>query len=193
MFKKYLIIRSKPHGKEKINEFKEGMISIGWPVGSSFKNNSREDIKKKVTGTSVTQIENFITLSVGDIVLTPAENKSLLIFEITSPYAYDQSKDNDEIGNPHYVQGKILSHLQNYPSELENVIKASRRAVSNITKYSTIIEEILNPTSKKEIIPEEVSKEVQEALKTLKELLSDENSEIRLKAATEILKFNSNK
>lgn len=197
MGKKYLLIRCKPHNIKREEEFSKGIISIGWPTGFSFEGFTRLDLESKLpieysnNKTTITQIENFINISPGDIIITPLENKTLLIFEAISNYKYISEKDSNDIGNPHTILAKLKIILEKYPEELNGVIKASRRAVTNLNNYKEIIEKILDPSLKTDV--DIMENNIKLALDTLKDLLNSNESEIKLQAALGILTHYKNK
>lgn len=189
MNKKYLLVRAKPDNKDREDQFLKGILSIGWPNTGEFKEFSRRYLENLLENfeynkTAITQIESFINLEPGDIVLTPSKNKTVYIFEVLSKYNY--VKDNIEDGNPHVVKAKLVKEI-NMPEKLSSVIKASRRAVTNLYNYAEIIEKLINPTF--ETLNDIENENISLALETLNKLLNDEKSEIRLQAALGLLSY----
>jgi len=193
MTRNYLLVRAKPHGEDREDEFKNGTASIGWPMGISFENFTREDLEKTLKKewkgkTSITQILNFITLKSGDIILTPGINeKKIYIYKVKSSYQYQSQKERN--GNPHTVLTDLITTVSydDIPDQLRRSIKAGRRAVTNLIDYSKDIELLLNEEFK-------TSKEINDDLKErsfeiLKELLDSDNENVKLQAALGILNY----
>lgn len=192
MNKKYLLVRAKPHGEDKEKEFLNGCLSIGWPTDFSFEKLTREDLIENLpkdyleSKTAITQIENFINLKSGDIVLTPGISKRLIyIYEVTSPYQYQVQ---NEI-NPHTISAKLIKEISydELPDQLRRSIKAGRRAVTNLTDYNKDIELLFNEEFK---TSKEINNDLKErSFEILKDLLDSENESIKLQAALGILNY----
>ncbi|MDD0820049.1 hypothetical protein BUE63_24025 [Bacillus sp. MB353a] len=194
------IIRPIPHGNNRMKQFlDDNFIAIGYPTGVSFKNLSYDDIRgvleKKNWADGIGNVNLFVKkMRVGDFILVPDDNKKdVYIGVIESEYYHDSKVDKPNEGfYPH--QRKVKWLFNKNPllrSELPDDIRGSLRypgTIANITKHITIIEELLN-TGKNNNPKNNL---LEKALKVLEELLEDNNSEIRLKAAEIIVKHHIN-
>ncbi|MFD2046628.1 hypothetical protein ACFSTA_20420 [Ornithinibacillus salinisoli] len=129
-------------------------------------------------------------MRIGDLILVPDNNKKYVyIGAIESDYYHDPKVDKPNEGSyPH--QRKVKWFYDKNPllrSDLPEEIRGSLRypgTIANITKHIAIIEDLLNISEK--INPKDSL--VKKALKVLEELLEDNDSEIRLKAAEIIVR-----
>lgn len=188
------ILRSKPHYYNRENEFLNGKISIGWPCNHNLNLLPRLDLeiilKKRysdISGINISQVEHFINMPSNSIVITPSikDKKQVHIFKTTSTYQYDISKDNDLIGNPHFIDAKLIKTIQKseLPEDVMKSLSGARKAVSNISKHSKIVLSFLSEKDN----PIYDNKRAK-GLKVLEELLKSDNEEIRLKASIELLR-----
>ena len=187
------ILRSKPHNNNREDEFLNGRISIGWPCNHNLNLLKRPDLaiilKKNYSNMSeinISQVEQFINMPNNSIVITPSINNKnqVHIFKTISTYQYDLSKDNEEIGNPHFIDVILIKTIEKskLPEDIKRSLSGARKTVSNISKHSRIMESFL---SKKDNNSNNEQRE--ESIKVLKELLKSKNEEIRLKASIELL------
>lgn len=198
------ILRCKPHGFNREQEFLDGRISIGWPCGTSLANKSREeiakDLSKKYTDLSeisVSMVNLFVDMPVNSIVLTPSITNKLLIhiFKTTSVYQYDFKADRDDIGNPHYVTVEFLKTVAraNLPSAVIRSLSGARKTLSQISQHYDLLDDYIASDFEVEASPEvSLSGNKTEALNVLYELLASENENIRLNAAIAILNNEKN-
>lgn len=200
--KKVFVVRAKPHGIDREDQFISGTISIGWPTNESLKDKDWYAIEKiiksvnpEITTLSITQIHNFVHIPIGTIILTPSyKNRDIHIFETISDYSYIPEWSDDKIGNPHTIKVNYLKTLsRNHFSEIVNrALLAAKRTVTNFSKYSNEILMIIeNDTGKMRDETglnciQKNDTEI-EARQTLKELLNSSNEEIRLRAALALL------
>ena len=189
--KKYLLVRAKINDINREDEFKNGLVSIGWSKGVSFKNLTREEFEKIFDykgKTAITQIINFISLKSEDIILTPSiEEKKLYVYKVKSEYSY--IKEKEQSGNPHSVKVELLKIIKytDLPENLKKVIAASRRPVTNIEKYSKNIDMLYSERlQKKEILYLELKNK---SLEILKECLDSKNESVKIQAALGILNY----
>ena len=200
--KKIFVVRAKPHGTDREDQFLAGTISIGWPTDESLRGKDWYAIEKilkpaypKITTMSITQVHNFVHIPIGSIILTPSyKNRDIHIFETISDYSYISEWSNEKIGNPHTIKVNYLKTLsRNQFSEIINrALLAAKRTVTNFSKYSNeilmIIEnDIANTKDTKGSKSTQENDAEIEARRTLKELLKSSNEEIRLKAALALL------
>jgi len=187
------ILRSKPHYNNREDEFLNGKISIGWPCNHNLNLKKRSDLeiilKKRyldISEVNISQVEQFINMPKNSIVITPSikDKSQVHIFKTTSTYQYDLSKDNEEIGNPHFIDANLIKTIKKteLPEDVRKSLSGARKTVSNISKHSKIIEYFL-------IKEDDTSNNTQreKGLKVLEELLKSNNEEIRLKASIELL------
>ncbi|MEG2092604.1 MAG: restriction endonuclease [Cetobacterium sp.] len=142
------LLRPRPHGILRINEFIENnIIAIGWPNIGSLKGKSKEDIKEILRnepynltstslGNSLSTIDILVNqMSIGNLVLIPNEN-DIYIGEVKSDYKYDPTKDNDTEGYPHQREIKILKKIERntLPTDIKNSLRVIK-TTANLTKY----------------------------------------------------------
>ena len=200
--KKVFVVRAKPHGINREEQFLDGTVSIGWPTKESLKGKSRNDVEatlkpdyQDITTVAITQIHNFVNIPVESIIITPSyKNRDIHIFKTKSEYIYVPEWADDEIGNPHTIEVEFIKTVpRNVFSEIVNrSLLAAKRTVTNFTKYTNEIQMIIKSddmpfnAAEAKIIGVENYAEI-EARQTLKELLKSSNEEIRLKAALALL------
>jgi len=190
------ILRAKPHNRNRENEFLNGKISIGWPCSQNLdgkKRNELETILKEkysaISTINISQVEQFINIPQDSIVITPSiKNKSLIhLFKTRSTYKYNPINDNNEIGNPHFIDVELIKTIERLelPENIRRSLSGARKTVSNISKHSKIMEAFLN--NENPISSELTNQRKEEVLNVLEELLKSDNEEIRLKASIELL------
>ena len=187
------ILRSKPHYNNREEEFLNGKISIGWPCNHNLNLKKRAELenilKKRYTDISqiqISQVEQFINIPSNSIVITPSlkDKSQVHIFKTIGSYQYDSTKDNDEIGNPHFIEAKLIKTIKKseLPEDIKKSLSGARKTVSNISKHSEVIKLFLK---EKDTNSNNIQRE--KGLKVLEELLNSNNEEIRLKASIELL------
>jgi len=187
------ILRSKPHYNNREEEFLNGKISIGWPCNHNLNLKKRAELenilKKRYTDISqiqISQVEQFINIPSNSIVITPSlkDKSQVHIFKTIGSYQYDSTKDNDEIGNPHFIEAKLIKTIKKseLPEDIKKSLSGARKTVSNISKHSEVIKLFLK---EKDNNSNNIQRE--KGLKVLEELLNSNNEEIRLKASIELL------
>lgn len=200
--KNVFVIRAKPHGTNREDQFLSGTISIGWPTKESLEKMDWKAIEKTmkplypdISTISITQIHNFVRMPVGSIILTPSyKNRDIHVFETISGYSYIPEWSTDEIGNPHTIKVNYLKTLirDHFSETVNRALLAAKKTVTDFSKYSNEILLIISNEFENAICPknEKASQEKDaelEARNTLKELLKSSNEEIRLKAALALL------
>lgn len=199
---KVFVVRAKPHGINREKQFLSGTISIGWPTQESLKNKNREELEKilknvtpDITKMSITQVENFINIPVGSIILTPSyKNRDIHIFTTAEEYVYKPEWADNEIGNPHTIRVNYVKTLSrsHFSDIINRALLAAKKTITNFTKYSNEIQMIIDgnkpcaQANSKSIKLQEHGENI-EARKTLKELLQSSDDGIRLKAALALL------
>ena len=193
------ILRCKPHGFNREQEFLDGRISIGWPCDKSLAKMSREEISKVLSAKyddlseiSVSMVNLFVDIPANSIVLTPSiKNKSLIhIFKATSEYQYDCSADRDDIGNPHYATVEFLKTVPRagLPKSVIRSLSGARKTLSQIYQHYELLDAYISSDFELDGSPEITnSGDKSEASNVLYELLTSENESIRLNAAIAIL------
>lgn len=195
------ILRAKPHGIDQEKQFLDGRISIGWPCGISLDGKTRDEINtilsekwNDITETSVSMVYLFVKMPRDSILLTPSnENRSNIhIFVTTSTYKYDKSADTNEIGNPHFVEAKLLKTVprDSLPNAVLRSLSGSRKTLSRISQHYELLDDFISSKFETELESDVVTTSVEsrtEAMSVLFELLSSESESIRLSAAIAIL------
>lgn len=199
---KSYIIRSKPHGKNRENEFKEGKISIGWPCGVSLEHKNRSEISailksryKDISEVSVSMVDLFVRMPVGSIVLTPSiqDRAFVHIFKTTSLYQYDATADSDQKGNPHFVEAIHLKTVarKDLPENVLQSLSGARKTLSQISQHYDLLEKFIEDDFQRAPRPVQKGPVIDmrlEAIDTLYSLLVSSNDEnIRLGAARAII------
>lgn len=193
------ILRCKPHGFNREQEFLDGRISIGWPCGVSLESMSRTDISTLLAGKyrdlseiSVSMINIFVGMPIGSIVLTPSikDKSQIHIFKTISTYQYDGSADRSDPGNPHFISVEFLKTVTraNLPPAVIRSLSGARKTLSRISQHFELLDDYIS--SDFEVESESTihtSENKEEALNVLYELLSSEDENIRLNAAIAIL------
>lgn len=195
--KKIFVVRAKPSGINREDQFLAGTVSIGWTTPKSLEGKDRSELERivkkaypDITSMSITQIYNFVQMPVGSIILTPSYiNRDIHVFETVSEYSYNSAWPD----NPHTIKVNHLKTLErnNFPEVVKRALLAAKRTVTNFTKYSNEIQMIIAgdtvDTDIKGAKLAQKSDDEIEARQTLKELLKSSDEEIRLKAALALL------
>lgn len=195
------ILRAKPHGKDRENDFLAGQISIGWPCGQSFLGKNRDELAKilstaypEVSETSISMVDLFVKMPSGSIILTPSiQDKSLIhIFKTLSTCKYSPSADNDEVGNPHFIEAEYLKTVPriNLPEAVVSSLSGARKTLSRISQHFERLDDFIDANFNVEAeLPSELHSNKAEALQVLYELLNSQDENIRLQAAIAIIKL----
>ena len=137
-------------------------------------------------------VDLFVNMPVGSIVLTPSikDKAQVHIFKTSSAYQYDKSADNDERGNPHFIN---VTHVKtvsraNLPPAVIRSLSGARKTLSRISQYFDLLDEYISSDFDAEsVVTYAVSEGKTEAFNVLYELLNSEDENVRLKAAIAIL------
>jgi hypothetical protein len=194
-----LVVRAKPHGFDREAEFMNGLISIGWPVGCSFEGKNRSQIGDFLdsiglrTELAISQIQNFVSLPSGSIILNPSiQSRKVHVFVESGPYFYRQElekepKTGEAFGNPHTIQAKYLRSLPrtSFPDIVQRALNAARKTVTRFDKYAESIHSVINQESDQsgQLASSGSSEIKKEVIDSLRELLKSPKEETRLKAA----------
>ncbi|MCD4652502.1 hypothetical protein K8T06_01040 [bacterium] len=189
-----LVVRAKPDMENKEDQFLGGIASIGWRTGVSLKGKSKEEIGKiirsldeNVSKVWITQIDLFVHLPKGSIILTPSyKTRDIHIFKTISEYEYIAEWNDEKYGNPHTIKIKHLKTIPRsiLPEAIQRSLNAAKKTVTNFSKYSDEI----NLIAKTENLDKEKTFDIrQTAVETIVELLKSDNDEIRFKAALTVL------
>ncbi len=142
-------IRCKPDNKPREDQFTQGLISIGYPVGSSLKEKEREEIAENIKdkwresgdepkSQDITQCHNFANIRVGSIILTPSleDTGKIYVFKTLTPYEYDPDREAD--GNPHTIRSALVKTVNRntFTDQVQRSMTAARRTVTNFLKYA---------------------------------------------------------
>ncbi|MGB5444019.1 MAG: hypothetical protein WBM99_00820 [Psychromonas sp.] len=193
------ILRPKADGKNRESEFIGGRISIGWSCGESLAGKNREEISiilaKKysdLSEISVSMVGLFVKMPIGSIVLTPSlQDKSLIhLLRTTSTYKYDPSADNNEKGNPHFIDAEYLKTVprSSLPKAVVRSLSGARKALSRISQHFDLLDDFISSgfESESETLADPTGNRA-EAVNVLYDLLSSDNENVRLQAAIAIV------
>ena len=201
-----LLVRAKPHNHDRESEFKNGVVSIGWPVGSSFEGKTREQIGDLLDENgwlkpiAISEIWNFVNLPPGSIILSPSlETREIHVLVESEPYFYrpeledDPGTDEQPWGNPHTIKAKYLKSLprEKFPMEVQRALNAARKAVTRFDKYAEKIKAVIAGESNQagNLSYAAASDLKQEVVGTLRELLRSSEEATRLQAALALKDF----
>jgi len=111
--KRAWLIRPRPHGIYRMNEFKaQNIVAIGWPGIGDLTGQSREELKHRLSlppydlsglalGNAYATIDIVVNqMQPGDLVLA-ADGDDIYLGRISGGYRFDPSVDNDAGGYPH--------------------------------------------------------------------------------------------
>lgn len=196
---KVVIVRAKPDGINREDQFLAGIVSIGWPTNTSLESKDRKAIEAilenafpDLSAISITQVCIFTKLSPGSIILTPSyKSRDIHIFRAISSYTFKSEWISE--GNPHTVKVEHIKTVKRSEfSEIVNrALTAARKTVTNFDKYSKEILETLGNGKKPDVEKHPSlqcdTETIAAAHQALKELLKSDNEEIRLKAALALL------
>jgi hypothetical protein len=205
--KQVCIVRAKPHNIDREGQFEKGGIaSLGYPdLGNLRKENNQlrsyEEIQELVkaeyqdthnVSLATTQIYAFITLPIGSVILTPSiKTRELHLLETTSEYFY--AEDAYDEGNPHQIRVKHLKTVSRtlFPSEFQGMLNAAKKAVTKLGGQNqemvlTVAYSQLTPQPR--ALPDDIAAKIE---KTLLDLLESDSSEVRRRAAVQLLDSHS--
>jgi len=181
-----ICLRAKPHGIDREVEFiNEGYVSIGWPNLPEIKaGTTAEDLLAQDSSLSkydITSILTFRNAEIGCKIIVPGiNNKNIVnIFEVVeNGYEYRQDKLSNF--NPHNLKVKHLCEAKksSLPDPLPNAIVASRRVISNFSKYRAKIDLYL--LNNGEDFDDDL---FEKSITIIKEALYSGNDSIKLEAA----------
>lgn len=192
------LLRALPHRLNRETQFLNGRISIGWPCGINFTGASRENIstalsanKDNISSIQISIVEMFLHMTIGSIVLTPSLSKNLVhIFETKSLYKYDQSKDNNIEGNPHYIDVKLIASVprEELPGPLQKSLSGAKKLLSNACKHEKSFSDYMGLRLKTgREVPQVSDQRRMEAINILYGLLHSKDEKICLDAAIALI------
>lgn len=133
------VVRPKPHGKNRLNEFLEnGLVAIGWPGLGDLTDCDKEEIRERLKdtfnqssyklGQNTGQINRFVNeMETDDIVLVPSGG-NIYVGKIETQCNHHEEKANDDEGYPHqrsvnwYHDGAAVDR-SNLPGKLHDTLK----------------------------------------------------------------------
>ncbi|MEK3992258.1 hypothetical protein [Robertmurraya sp. FSL R5-0851] len=197
-------IKTKPHDKERLNEFVQGkFIAIGWPGIGDLAGVEKEEIRQRLEqrytyknarslGNDLGNVWAFVnTMQEGDLVLFNGHQDYVYIVKV-GPYRYEEQYDNEE-GMAHQRAFELIKVAKR--DDLNPKIQELLRNRSAVTKFKYPLEdaeldeipanEILNFNSKITVDKAAIEK----ALNILYLELESNDSDRRFKAAIELLQF----
>jgi hypothetical protein len=198
------LIRPLPHGIDRENDFVNGIISLGYPLVDDLREKqkilSKEEIMSRAKepygdrniSLVAHQIHNFATLPIGSIVVTPSlKSRDLHFLETVGEYYFEPDAKDDEIGNPHQIKVKLLKTVPRiiFSAAFQSMLNAAKKAVTEIS--GTNRDEALKVASEDILTVTAANPLAQKIERTLLDLLSSNNSEIRHNAALELLEIGS--
>lgn len=210
------VVRAKPDGRNQEAQFLNGIASIGYPFIGDLKNivthdrlPTQEEIFAKlrsiekqlldsgqmlesdrwINSLAATQIHTFISMPLGSIILTPSlATRAIHLFETISEYFYEPAADNDKQGNPHRLHVKHLKTIERntLSLELQSVLNAAKKAVTDISRLSNEIVKIayIEQVSTIQVTSQDFT---EKADKVLLDLLESNSKDIRKQAALSLL------
>ena len=155
--KKYWLVRPKPHGILRINEFcSDNIIAIGWPALGDLTNRSCEEIKELLKqppyslesyewGRAYATVDIFVNqMEIDDLVLVP-NGDDIYFGRITGGYYFDPAQQSDTRGYPHQRSVVWLSRCgrNELSLELRSSLKA-RNTIAHLNKHAAEIEALAN-------------------------------------------------
>jgi len=196
-------MKTKPHGMERFQQFwDEGFICIGWPGLGNLENVTKDELSERISstygssghklGNALGQINSFInTMQNGDIVIVCERDTAY--FATVGEYKYVSDFDNESDGMCHRRSVQWLGKLP-----IKNLNASVQKLLANrnvICKYPNSYEEsgldqmfpTLPPVHKQDRT--RFDKLFEEALTILEEELKSDDSDRRLKAATELIRL----
>lgn len=199
-------MKTKPHGIERINEFLgENFICIGWPGIGNLEQEDKDQIRNRLErvynisghrlGNALGQVNTFVnTMKKDDVVLIVEKNWAHI--GIVNNYNYVKHYDNDIEGMCHRRDVKWVNKI--LINDLNSSIQKLLSNRNTICQYpETIKASELDVFLKKGLsISGENSAKLEalfcSALNILEEELKSEDSDRRLKAATELIRLKNN-
>ncbi|SES08114.1 hypothetical protein [Salipaludibacillus aurantiacus] len=189
-------MKSKPHGKERLEEFLEkGYVAIGWPGIGDLSGVSKQELKERLEkkygyqgqqlGTYLGAVNAFVnTMDKNDLVLISDGEYAHL--GIVGSYEYEKDYDNDEYGICHQREVKWTATI-NKDELPENVTELLRNR-GTITQFKHPVESAgldRYLTSKETLSVETLEK----ALSIVEKELNSKDLDRRFNAAVELLRF----
>ncbi len=197
-------IKTKPHDKERLNEFVQGkFIAIGWPGIGDLAGVEKEEIRQRLEqrytyknarslGNDLGNVWAFVnTMQEGDLVLFNGHQDHVYIVKV-GPYRYEEQYDNEE-GMAHQRAFELIKVAKR--DDLNPKIQELLRNRSAVTRFKYPLEdaeldeipanEILNFNQKITVDKAAIEK----ALNILYSELESNDSDRRFKAAIELLQF----
>lgn len=197
-------IKTKPHGKERLNDFIQGeFLAIGWPGIGNLNGTSKIDVRKrledKYTYENSRSLGNdlgnvwafFDTMQDDDIVLFQGHIDDVYIVKVGT-YEYVAQYDNDE-GMAHQRKFELLKIEKKQSLNLK--LQELLRNRSAITKFKYSLEEAgleflnIDLPFKQESKLNVSNNALEEALGIIYTELKSENENHRFQAAIELLRF----
>lgn len=197
-------IKTKPHGKERLNDFIQGkFIAIGWPGIGTLTGVSKDQVRKRLEeeylyenarslGNDLGNVWAFSeTMEENDIVLFQGHQDDVHIVQV-GPYEYVEKFDNEE-GMAHQRKYELLKVMKR--QALNSKIQELLRNRSAITKFKYPLEEAqldfpeVDGPFKSDSKLNVDSNALQEALEIIYGELKSENIDRRFKAAIELIRF----
>ncbi|WP_157372543.1 hypothetical protein [Photobacterium marinum] len=189
-------VRSKPHNINREAEFVSGRVSIGWPCGRDLRGLSRKELedilneqyKHHMNAHNVSQVEQFLHIKSGSIILTPSEadKKEMHIFRTLGNVEYNSERDNNTDGDPHGVAVELLITVKKslLPTGVQSSLKGAKKTVSNFSKHASAMKQFLEKAESLEKPTVTTQFEVQEKAKEiLIDALNSDIESIRVTAA----------
>ncbi len=146
------VVRAKPHGVDREDQFLSGIASLGFPGIGQLQNLGKAEILNRLRtpfegdSLAATQIANFVALQPGAILLSPSyRTRAIHVFSVIGNYRYVAEWDNDETGNPHTLAVKLLATLERdvFSEAIQSALLSARKPVTNFKKYSDEISHLI--------------------------------------------------
>ncbi|WP_391207691.1 hypothetical protein [Psychrobacillus sp. L4] len=197
-------IKTKPHNKERLNEFVHGkFIAIGWPGIGDLTGIEKEEIRQRLEkrytyknarslGNDLGNVWAFVnTMQEGDFVLFNGHQDYVYIVKV-GPYQYEKRYDNEE-GMAHQRAFELIKVAKR--DDLNPKIQELLRNRSAVTKFKYPLEDAelddipsIGPINSNQKITVD-NAAIEKALNILYSELESNDSDRCFKAAIELLQF----
>lgn len=210
-------IKNKPHGFDRGKQFlDEGFVCIGWPGIGNLENADKNDIRRELEreyrydgqrlGAYTGVVNMFVNVvEPGDIILVP--DGSIVYVGIAGPYQYLKEYDDQKIGMCHRrpvewratvakssLDQKVVDFVKNRGTMTKFSGRLDETRLAPLLKEDmndpfAIIEGKIELNTNDGMFDEEI---VRKAKDVLLDTLNSNDSDLRMKAAIEILRLSRN-
>lgn len=161
MSRKYFLLRPKPGGSDRLEEFREKKFcAIGWSdIGDlkkikKIENNYIEPCKIAVEkaypkwqswqiASAATALDTFVNLMEHDDILVIPDYDKIHFAKITGDYYFEEEHQKEDYANQRKIEFLKMVKRESLPERLKNALKV-RYIIANFKDYKEEIETILN-------------------------------------------------